>query len=523
MKRPAEPGCVGCRWKPDRDGLWPSQGPVAVRWIEDNLIFAEGDSFGEPFKLRPDQKLFLYRWYEHCGQCGRWRRDRGLRGAATGDGKTTLIAAIACLEFAGPPSIAPMSPNIPISAGSFEQADILFGFAATMLGGRDDQVTEAPLCGYFDVLDTEVTFKDGRPGRMYRVAAAAGTNEGGLPTLFICDELHEWGDVGSKRARVHTVISKSTRKRKTARGPGRVLGLSTAGFDVDHSLLGKMYKHGQQTLRRPTLDPGFMFDWQEAPADLDLTKPANRLKAVLAASAAARVLWDPQDRVRAWNDPTMARHEWIRYYGNRWVDVAEESWLAEHPAAWDSCAGSWKPNDAHPWVLAVDMALRQDSVSVNRVEQLPNGRCAVTARIWDPDDRSVDHAEVWNYIKDHARGAGFRGVVYDPRFFEVPGRLLEGEGVPVVQFDQTPALMSPAVGLTYQMILDGRIIHDGDPELGAHIKAAVKRDQADRGFTLSKGRSRRHIDAAVATCMGVWVLYGIPPEEETTEVWGFFG
>ena len=63
--------CPDCRWT--TTGLWPSEGSVAVRWIEDNLILPEGDTFGEPFKLRPDQKRFLYRWYEYCGGCKRWR------------------------------------------------------------------------------------------------------------------------------------------------------------------------------------------------------------------------------------------------------------------------------------------------------------------------------------------------------------------------------------------------------------------------------------------------------------------
>ena len=50
-------------------------------------------------------------------------------------------------------------------------------------------------------------------GRMYRVAAIAGTNDGGLPTFFVADELHEW--VGRKE-RVHVVIANGLAKRKDA-------------------------------------------------------------------------------------------------------------------------------------------------------------------------------------------------------------------------------------------------------------------------------------------------------------------
>jgi phage terminase large subunit-like protein len=492
--------------------LWPSEGPVAVAWIQDNLIQPEGDFFGQPFRLREDQQLFLYRWYEYCRRCRWWRYDEGVRGAATGDGKTTFIAAIGLLEFGGPPQIAPTSPIVPIAAAAWDQADELFRKAGQMVGGQDDEITEAPLCGFFEVYDTKIQFRDGRPGVLERVAAVAGTNEGGLPHLFIGDELHEWGEVGSRKARVHTVIGKSTKKRMTARGPGRILDLSTAGFDKDRSLLGAMYQRGQRALHDPSTAPKLLFDWQEAPEGLDYDDPEDRRVAVRAASQAADVLWDVESRVRDWGKPDMPRHEWIRYYANRWVDIVEDSWLKDHPGAWEDCKGTWTPDDANPWVLVVDMALRHDSVAVTRIEQLPDGRLAATTRIWRADQHGgrIPHDDVWVYIRQHARGLGFRGVVYDPRFFEVPARLLEDDGIQVIEFDQSPQRMAPACGLAYDLILQRRIVHDDDPDFAAHVKGAVAVPQERGGFTLKKGKSKGHIDAAVTLCMGVWILHEAP-------------
>lgn len=485
---------------------------MACRWIEDNCICGEGDWYGQLITLRPDQRAFVYRWYEFCPGCGQWHYDESVRGAATGDGKTQFVAALVLLDFAGPPQIAPASPNIPIAAASFEQADLLFSAVATMCGGRDQAVKESPLCGFFEVYDTEIKFSDGRPGRIFRVAAVAGTNEGGLPTLFVRDELHEWGDLGDRKTRLATVIGKSTRKRRIpGRGCGRIISLSTAGFDKDHSFLGALYKLGIRVRRNPRLSPRLLFDWREAPDGLDYRKAADRRRAVLAASAASGVLWNVEDRVNDWGKPAFPPHEWIRYYANKWVDVAEESWLKDHPSAWTNCQGTWRPDPANPFVLAVDMALRRDSVAVDRVESLPDGRTAVTARIWEPVDGQIDHLDVFNYIRREARGDGFRAVVYDPRFFELPGKQLEDEGMMTVQFDQTPQRMAPACGLTFDLITHAGIVQDGDPEFGAHVKAAVRREQ-ERGFTLSKGKSRRHIDAAVAMCMGVFVLHQLLSE-----------
>lgn len=502
-----EGACLDCAWEPAPGELWPTYGPLACRWMADNLIFPDGDFFGYPFKVRQDQRLFIYRLYEYCPQCKRWRFDNIIRGEATGGGKTTLVAGLACLEFAGPPQIAPKSPNIAIAAASFDQADILFSSAATMLGGRGNKIHEAPLCGLFDIFDTRVQFSDGRPGRLYRVAAQAGTNEGGIPHLFIADEVHEWGEVGGRKARVHTVVGKSTTKRKTHRGRGRILNISTAGFDVDHSLLGEMYKWGKRALHDPSTAPKLLFDWYEAPDGIDYQDPDDRRRAVVAASPAAGVIWDIEDRVRDWEKPSMPHHEWIRYFANRWVDVVQESWLRDYPGAWNACESEWKHNPANPFVLSVDMALKHDSVAVARIEQLPDDRLAVTVKVWKADlSGRIDHNEIWGYVLKTAKGPDFRGVVYDPRYFEVPARMLEEMGVLAIQFDQSPQRLAPACGLTYELILDRNIVHDGDPELAGAVKAAVALPQERGGFVLKKGRSRRHIDAAIAMCMGVWVM-----------------
>lgn len=510
-----ELGCTACSWRPVLGQLWPSEGGLACQWIEDNCICAEGDFYGQPIRLRLDQQKFLWEWYSYCPNCNQWRFDEALRGESTGGGKSTFVAAIVVLEFAGPARIAVASPNIPIAAASFEQADLLFSMAATMCGGRDQSARESPLCGYFEVYDTEIKFSDGRPGKIFRIAAVAGTNEGGLPTLFVRDELHEWGEPGGSKARVATVVGKSTRKRRTKRGCGRTLSLSTAGFDKDHSFLGVLYKLGKRVERNQALSPRFLMDWHEAPDGLNYKLAKHREKAVTAASGAAGVLWNVADRVADWGKPAYPPHEWIRYYANKWVDVAEESWLKDHPQAWAACQKKWKSDPANPFVVAVDMALKRDSVAVSRIERLPDGRCAITCKIWAPAGGRIDHLDVFKHIRTLAVGPDFRGVVYDPRFFELPGRMLEDEGILVIQFDQVPQRMAPACGLAFDMIVATQVVHDGDPDLSAHVLAAVKREQ-ERGFTLSKGKSKRHIDAAITLCMGLWILHEVP-EDDTVD------
>lgn len=156
----------------------------------------------------------MWRWYEVDPDTGWWRWPEGYLETPKAWGKTEVGAVCGLAEFCGP--AAPISPNVPVGAASFEQADLLFGRAKQIATYGD-----ALLGPYLEAYDTELLIR-GRPGRMYRVAAEAGTQEGTLPTLFLADEVHEWT---GRRARVHLVINNSLQKRVNT----RALNLSTPG------------------------------------------------------------------------------------------------------------------------------------------------------------------------------------------------------------------------------------------------------------------------------------------------------
>src|SRR5690606_21972647 len=158
--------CTRCGWDPDapgNGGMWPSLGGMAVRWMRENLIFGEGDFFGQPFNPMPDQRLFLYRWYEYCPQCDQWRFQEALRMELTGACKTEFGALIDIQELHGPPIIAPPRLNEAIHALSRGQADLSFGRAALFVGGRHDDVTPSLGLGPFEPYHTHIRFKRSRP------------------------------------------------------------------------------------------------------------------------------------------------------------------------------------------------------------------------------------------------------------------------------------------------------------------------------------------------------------------------
>lgn len=500
---------MGARRRAPASRRWATHGPLIAAWMEESLVHGEGDWFGEPFTLTDQQRGFLDRLYRYDVATGRRLVRRCLLGRAKGWGKTELLAGIGLAELAGP--LAPRSPNIPIGAASFEQADLLFGTARVM-------VTEGPLARYLEAYDTEILLRD-QPGRMFRVAAAAGTNDGGRPTTFIADELHEW--TGPKE-RVHLVISNSIAKR----ADGLVLNISTAGVDPGllkgspETLLGRMYAYGQAVLAGEIDDPAFLFDWLEGGDGWDYDDPDQLRAAVIEANEHAELFGVVDDICRRFHE--IAFHEFARYHLNRWVNTPIDSWLPE--GAWDACLVEGVELDPDlPSAVAVDMAHKSDSAAVVHAQPQPDGRVAVACQIWTPaEDQVIDVAAVDNHLRrihrDH--GSNLLEVGYDPAYFERSAQALADEGLPMVEFPQSAQRMVPACQHAYQLVLQRLVAHDGDPGLADHVGAARPRD-AEGGWRLSKQKSGRPIDAAVALVMALWLATAPegPDEDPINDVW----
>jgi phage terminase large subunit-like protein len=449
--------------------------------MEANLVHGEGDLFGQPFRCTADQRQFLDRLLRYDPRDGRLIVRRAVLGRAKGWGKTEFVAGIVLFFLAGP--IAPLAPNIPIAAASFEQADLLFGTARIM-------ASEGPLKPDVEVFDTEILLR-GAQGRAFRVAAAAGTNDGGRPTLFAADELHEW--TGNK-ARVFLVISNSIAKRRD----GLVLVISTAGSD-DSELLRALYDYGKQIAAGEIDDPQFLLDWCEGDPNLDpALGPEVRRVIAMQANPHAEQFGLIEHIERRWHE--IPRHEWERYFANRWVSLAAESWLPD--GVWDDCAGDDSFDPKLPIWVGVDMALKHDTVAVVAVQPQPDQKIRARCRIWETDGTTIDVADVEKHLRELHRTYRCRAIAYDPAYFVRSAQALEDDGLPMLEFPQSAARMVPACQTTYALINELRIVHGGQPSFTAQVKDAAIR-VTDDGWRLSKGKSKKHIDAAIALVIAV--------------------
>lgn len=494
--------------------------------MERNLIHGEGDLYGKPYRLLPWHREFTWRFYEldPDGGPGAWWYTEALAGAESGAVKTEFFAALAMLEFGGPAPFRRSTPIITMMANSYEQAKELFGQAQIMAGGTNDApVVTAPLAGMFSVFEKVIEYGDGRPGRIQRVAAKAATAEGGKETLLLGDELHE---LTGPKERVWTVRAKSLTKRTPV--PGRAVALSTAGVgrgsiparDTD-ALLWRMYARGMVERGDPA--SRYLFDWREAPPEIEhLRDDPEALRRHLSAMRAADVAWSVEVRAREIESGKIPWREALRYYFNRFLAYGSDSWQAEMPGVWEECGAGAEaiPADGSEVVVGVDMALHGDSVGVIVAGRLSDGRVGWYPRHWAAVEGRIDHADVFATIAGTiAQRWKIRSVTYDPRFFELPARMLEDQGIAAIEFPQSPERLIPADGLVFELAKAHGLAHPDDPVLDAHSANCSWRE-TERGRYFSKGRSAGHMDLMRAGSMATWeLLAGEVPDEGGPNLW----
>lgn len=494
--------------------LPPTLGPLVAQWMEAYLVHGEGDSEGNPVRLTPHQRYVLDRIYEYDPKTMRLLHDRVVIGMARGNSKTEDAARIALAELAGP-AMPLSSPHVVTSASSYDQADNVFGAAKKAIGG--------PLKEYFAPYDTELQPLEGG-GVIERIAARAGTAEGGLPTCAIGDELHEWRNPGQER--VYVVQGKALKKRQVPRRHGISgafhLSISTAGDDLD-SLLGRLYLHGRAVASGELEDPGFLFLWWEAPKleGEDLDDPEQLERAILAANPAVGHWLSLEQIVSSFHDG-MDRHEFERYNLNRWV-TRPKAWIAE--ASWLARAGvetSW-PEDRTEVVIGFKGSYNRNTTALVGWTRDDFG---FVIKAWERDNRDSTWTVPRKDVDEELHAAMARWqvaeLVCDPVGWatEIEGWEAKygvaGEGGVVLRFEvNVAARMAPAVDRFRGAVLDPRSAfrHDGSPILARHVKNcnAVERP-AGTMLATDRPDSPRRIDVALAAVLARQRAMAVPAE-----------
>jgi len=187
----------------------PTAGPQVLAWGECTLCQPDGDRAGQPWAWTDSQARFVSWWYA-LDESGRYLWRRAQTTLPKGAGKSPMMAALACVELAGPvvcrgfddagvPVMVPHpSPDVKLSALSLAQAvDATLGLANAML---DSAAAAREIPG----LDVGLTRIRTKRGMLSPATAKAPSKEGPRYTAVILDESHLWnrGNGGDRLAAV---------------------------------------------------------------------------------------------------------------------------------------------------------------------------------------------------------------------------------------------------------------------------------------------------------------------------------
>jgi phage terminase large subunit-like protein len=321
-------------------------------------------------------------------------------------------------------------------------------------------------------------------GSAFQVLPAVPKRLEGLDyTLALVDE------AGRVDQEVYEVISLATGKQISS----VVLAIGTPGPELDETVLGRLRSYA---LDHPE-DP--LVVWREHSAAGFEDHPVDCAHCwELANPALGDFL--ARDGLVACLPPKMREASFRRARLCQLTDQLEEAWLP--PSAWASVTdASRHVPDGAEVVLSFDGSFNGDTtvLVVATVDQRPH---VDLVELWEAAGRQVPIVDVEQAIRAACRRWRILEVAADPFRWARSLQLLEGEGLPVMEYPQSPGRMTPATARFYEAVVNGALTHSGDSRLARHVGNAVLREDA-RGARLAKERkdSPRRIDAAVAAVM----------------------
>lgn len=383
-----------------------------------------------------------------------------------GNGKSRLIGTLAVHHL-----LTTDKPAVYVAAASRDQARVVFEYAR-------DVAMHPAVADAITVRHLELRVEGG----YLRVLASDAPKLHGLtPSLAIVDELHAFRD-----GEVYLALRTAMLKRPGA----QMVTISTAGQGTDSPLgqlrgralaLPKISTRGALTDARG--DALRMLEWR-TPEDRDFDNDR-------AAKQANPASWITVDGLREQRGavPELA---YRRFHLNQWVGRIG-SWL---PAgAWQECAGEPTLTDGERIWIGVDVGgSRADSAVV-----WVNADLQVGVRIFTGSEAVVDVAE---FVPELAERYSIAEAIYDPWRAQQMALEWEQRGIPAVTFPQHDGRMVPASQALHDAVTEGRLTHPDDPQLNAHVAAAVAK-QVRRGWRLDKADRGENIDGAVALAMAV--------------------
>ena len=440
-----------------------------------------GGSAGSLIVLRPWQRALLKHLLARRAD-GMFKHRQALIGMSRKNAKSTLLSGIALWNLI----TGPQGGEVYAVASTKDQARIVFNGVKRMV--EMDLDLSNLLTLYRDSIEMPST------GSLFRVLAAdAPSLEGLNPSFTIMDEVH-----AMPNRELWDVLALAS----GARPEPLMIGITTAGVRTDamgrDSLAFSTYEYGKRVISGERKDDSFFMAWYQ-PKDLDCK--LDSLKAAREANPGLDDLVSYEEFTASRLRTPEAEFRTKRL--NTWV-ASNNPWLPE--GAWESRYKKMKDVDlSGRVVLALDGSYKGDSTVVMGCSVDTERPYVFPVGLWERSDSldmdwRVPIQDVEEAIREACRAHEVVEIACDPYRWSRSIQVLGEEGLPMVEFPQSPARMVPATQRFFEAVMNMGVQHSGDPAVNRHfVNATIKVDA--RGARLAKEMHNKKIDAAVCAVM----------------------
>lgn len=411
-----------------------------------------------------------------------------------GQGKSTLVAALGVYEL----MTGGEGATVIVAAVDERQAGIVFKVAARMVELNDELASRVQV------------FKDrlvvpSRGASFACLPASPASLEGLDYSLAIVDEI---GRVATETWEV-IALAQGKRERST------LIGIGTPGPNEDNVLSRlRSYSHAYPEDTSQVYVEHSAAGFEDHPTSCEhcweLANPA--LDDYL-----------HRDAVRALLPPKSTEAHFRRARLCQFVGPVENALF--DVGTWDDLQSAGVIADGAEVVLALDGSLKDDSTAlvVGTVAAKPHfDKLAVWEKPPGDDGWRVPVLNVEQAIRDAAKRWKVREVAFDPYLWTRSAQILESEGLPMVEFRQSPARQTAATTDLHSGGVNGQFTHSGDADLRRHVLAATVLETDNGGLRVAKASRSRHapkIDLCTALMMAhsraTWLAAQAKPRKRT--------
>ena len=476
----------------------------------ERLPHVKGPLAGEPIRLEPWQVFILTTVFGWIKADGNRRFRRSYIEVPRGNAKSTLSSALALYMLAAD---GEGGSEVYSLATTRDQARIVFG---------DAQAMARKSAGFRSRFGVEVgahNMNVMKTGSKFEALSAEGSTLDGLNIHFGCiDELH-----AHKTRTVYDVVETGTGKRDnsllwviTTAGSNRS-GICYEVRTFVTRLLDGVFEDDSQFGIIYGLDEGD--DWV---TEASLIK-ANPNWGI---SVRPEVLLPLQ--AKAMQLPSAVNNFKTKHL-NEWVN-ADSSWMDMR--AWDRCANPSLTLAAYagqPCWIGLDLASKVDIAALVLVftHLEIDGAYAVFGRYYLPEDtvhangnsqyqgwmsagrvtvtpgNVIDFGWIEADLIDFVSRHSVQAVAFDPFQATQLSTRMMSEGMPMIEVRPTVLNFSEPMKTLEALVLQGKLIHDGDPVLGWMASNVVAHLDAKDNIYPRKERPENKIDGIVALIMAI--------------------